>query len=137
MSRLAERQWQTEYGHSVRGALQQAKELTPAPLYETGPTSMPNHVCLACGKRPVFSTLRTSSSQEPVVLLCRSCSVDWNFYGYNTLKRIRPKSLIWQLSKWFLANPFKRYVVWNDLRRFLNWQRSMAGLRKRMKAMGR
>jgi hypothetical protein len=135
MTRLKLQRWQEPF--PTTDALKTVQALSPEPLYESGPLRQPHRVCLVCGKNPAFSALRSPSSQAVIVPLCKTCSVDWNFYGYGILKKVRPAALFFRVTKWFVANPYRRAGIWGDLVRFLQWQRRMGNLRKRMKSMGR
>ena len=59
----------------------------PEPLYETYTLSSKDKVCLVCGQVLATSVLRTTTAE--IVPLCRGCAMDWNWYGYQTQKKIK------------------------------------------------
>ncbi len=129
--------WQDQYHKRTKDALNTAENLSPEPLFESAPLPPSERVCLVCGNNPAWSALLSPGSQAPVVPLCKTCSVDWNFYGYGILKKIRPLPLLWNVTKWYLARPLQRGLVWGDLKQLLQWQRKMGNLKKTMKSLGR
>ncbi|MFL5343105.1 MAG: hypothetical protein ACJ8F7_23485 [Gemmataceae bacterium] len=96
----------------------------PEPLFEGALHR--RAVCLACGRRPARSVLRTPGRE--VVPLCADCAADWNLYGYQLLKRVRPGPLVRRLLRFKLGHPF-RGPSWpalvRDLRGFSDWAKRM------------
>lgn len=80
-------------------------DLFPEPLWET-PCFMGSNrkVCLVCGSAKAISVLRTTN--KDIFPICNKCSFNWNFYGYEIFKRIKPKKLIWNLIKFKIMHPF-------------------------------
>jgi hypothetical protein len=74
----------------------------PEPLYET--YICKKKVCLVCGSAKAKSVLRTTTTE--IFPICSGCSFGWNFYGYEILKKVKPKQLIWNLVKFKLMHPF-------------------------------
>jgi transposase-like protein len=82
-------------------------------------------VCLACGSRKAVSVLRTIDRE--VIPICKHCSFNWNFYGYEILKKIKPKKLIWNLIKFKLRHPFIGgwYSIYTQLKVMEVWSARM------------
>jgi hypothetical protein len=85
--------------------MSQFDDLFPETLFETY-SFTGNRVCLVCGSNKAESVLR--SIDRELVPLCAACSRDWNFHGYNILKKIKPKQLlqsllVYKLRHWFSA----------------------------------
>jgi hypothetical protein len=96
----------------------------PEPLFETH-LAKPK-VCLVCGRREAEMVLRTTNDE--IVPLCRDCSADWNVYGYQILRRIKPGRLIRRLLTFKLRHPFRPPSVaalWRDIDGLKNWARKM------------
>jgi hypothetical protein len=72
---------------------QRMEAMTPEPLYESFLLPSPK-VCLVCASRPANSALY--SGTRLVVPLCTDCAADWNAHGYDILKRVRPKQLVFR-----------------------------------------
>lgn len=85
-------------------------DLFPEPLWET-PCFMGSKkkICLVCGSAKATSVLRTSSTE--IFPICTGCSFNWNFYGYEIFKKIKPKKLIWSLIKFKLTHPFYDGII--------------------------
>jgi hypothetical protein len=104
----------------------------PEPLFESYYSESPNKVCFICGRRKAESFLRTTNSIE-VVPMCDPCSKDWNFYGYYTLKRIKPKKLLWNILIYKLTH-FRPswYMIYKGLKAFTDWSKRMKKFAKYM-----
>lgn len=74
----------------------------PEPLFEA--LLYDKKVCLVCGKSKASSVLRTI--EKPLIPICKGCASDWNCYGYAILKKVKPKTLILNLFKFKIMNPF-------------------------------
>ena len=114
-----------------KGYKERQEAMTPEPLFES--YYMPKrHVCLRCGKARATSLLYTPMGMRPVLPMCKDCATDWNWYGYYALKRIQPKSLIWNLIKFKFWHPFSRpsgFDLYRDIRNMLRWVRKMRHLK--------
>lgn len=111
-------------------AIDQVKEMFPTPLYESAGIEG-TRLCFVCGKKQARTALTAAGRSEPIVPLCTDCSAAWNMYGYLILRRIRPLTLLWNITKFYALNPFRRSGVWGDLKRLQAWQKRMAAMRSR------
>jgi hypothetical protein len=98
----------------------------PDPLFESGLHQ--RKVCLVCAKQPAETVLRTTTAE--IVPICRDCSIDWNIYGYEILKRIKPPQLIKGLLLFKLLHPFQQPTIMT-LRRDIGGLQSWAGKMKK------
>jgi hypothetical protein len=123
------KQIDAQYAEEQRRQLQQR---TPEPLFEA-PLDV-SKVCLRCGQQRATSLLRSAGDMQPVLPLCASCAAEWNLYGYQALKHIRPRSLLWNLAKYKLRHPFGRpstTELIRDVRNLLRWVSKMTRMRRR------
>jgi transposase-like protein len=96
----------------------------PEPLFES--TLHHRKACLVCGKNYATKVLRTTDRE--IVPVCDDCSSDWNLYGYQILKRIKPGRLIRRLMMFKLGHPFRPpswRAVGRDLRGLTEWAKKM------------
>ncbi len=95
----------------------------PEPLFEA--LLYDKKICLVCGETKASTVLRTISN--PLIPLCKTCSVEWNFYGYSILKRIKPKELIINLIKFKILHPFYGgfFSIYKDLDAIKAWSIKM------------
>jgi hypothetical protein len=99
------------------------EDLFPQPLYETT-IDANNKVCLICGKDKAIGVLRTI--QKPIIPICKECIINWNWYGYNILKKINPKTLMQNIIKYKVMHWFKIQSIircYYDLRDFQIWSK--------------
>jgi hypothetical protein len=92
----------------------------PEPLFESSVEGA--RLCLVCTKRSATGALWTVS--RPVVPLCDDCRADWNFYGYQILKRVRPTRLIWGIAKYKMLHPLQGpglTAIWRDVCGLQEW----------------
>jgi len=95
----------------------------PEPLFESHLQG--SRMCLVCARNLADSVLRTTSRE--VVPLCKDCAADWNIYGYEILRRIKPKRLIKRTLLFKLQHPFQpsaRSIV-RDIRGLQGWAAKM------------
>ena len=101
-------------------------DLFPEPLWET-PHFMGSSkkVCLVCGSAKAKSVLRTTNTE--IFPICIGCSFGWNFYGYEILKKVKPKKLLWNLIKFKLCHPFyDGYIsIYRNLKVIEAWSTKM------------
>jgi NAD-dependent SIR2 family protein deacetylase len=95
----------------------------PEPLFEA--IFYSKKVCLVCGQTKASSVLRTTDRE--LIPLCKSCSSEWNFYGYYILKKIKPKTLILNLIKFKILHPFHDNVVsiYKSMKDIQEWAKKM------------
>jgi len=96
----------------------------PEPLFESALHD--RKVCLVCARRYAKTVLRTT--EREIVPVCEDCASDWNFYGYQILKRIKPGRLVQRLLAFKLRHPFQRpslLVVWRDVAALKEWAGKM------------
>jgi hypothetical protein len=96
----------------------------PEPLFESHLHQ--RKTCLVCGERYARTVLRTTGRE--VVPLCENCSADWNIYGYQILRRIKPGPLLRRLLAFKLRHPFARpslRAIWRDIAGLQAWARRM------------
>ena len=104
---------------------QRMEAITPEPLYESFLLPSPK-VCLVCASERAHSALY--SGTRLVVPLCKECAADWNFYGYDVLKRVRSKQLVWRLARYKLLHPFSRpgpIEISRDVKEMARWAKKM------------
>jgi len=97
----------------------------PEPLYETT-FLQSRRMCLVCARKFAESVLRTTVKE--IVPLCKDCAVDWNFYGYLILKRIKPSRLIWRTLVFKILHPFQPpslRTIWQDIKNLQAWGAKM------------
>jgi len=97
----------------------------PEPLWEAHLQTKRKKLCLVCSQEWAVMALRGDNSE--IVPICKGCSADWNFYGYEILKRIKPKRLITR-TLWFkLKHPFScsLWDVWKDVQGLQKWVKKM------------
>jgi hypothetical protein len=104
----------------------------PDPLWQAN--FFGNKPCLACGNHKATSVLRTVDTE--IVPICTDCAVGWNFYGYDILKKVKPKTLIFNLFKFKLKHPFcgSVFTIYKDLKRMQAWAARMKRIMKNMSA---
>jgi len=98
----------------------------PEPLFETYCfMGSKKKVCLVCGSDKSNSVLRTTTTE--LFPLCSGCAFKWNFYGYECLKKIKPKTLLWNLIKFKLRHPFYDSIIsiYNNLKAIEAWNAKM------------
>ncbi len=92
----------------------------PEPLFESHLHQ--RKICLVCARKYAKTVLR--STDREIVPICEDCSADWNFYGYQILKRIKPgplvKGLLWFKARHLLGQPTWR-TIWRDIRLLKEW----------------
>lgn len=95
----------------------------PEPLWET--SIWHKKMCLVCAERFATNVLRTI--EKEVVPICKNCSADWNFYGYEILKKIEPKRLILKTFWFKLKNLWglSMWSVWKDVQALRQWAKKM------------
>jgi len=96
----------------------------PEPLFESG-LHQPK-ICLVCARSHATRALRTIGRE--IVPICAGCSSDWNLYGYEILKRIKPRRLIQRLLLFKLLHPFRPpswRTIFRDLGTLKEWARRM------------
>ncbi len=77
-------------------------------------------------EREATTVLRTTN--EEIVPLCGDCAADWNVYGYQILRRIKPGRLIRRLLLFKLRHPFQQpslAAIWRDVEKLQAWARKM------------
>jgi hypothetical protein len=101
----------------------------PEPLWEA--CFFGNKPCLVCGRNKATSVLRTTSVE--IAPICKDCSFNWNFYGYDALKKVKPKQLIFNLLKFKLIHPFcgSIFTIYKDLKRMQAWAAKMKRIMKK------
>jgi hypothetical protein len=117
--------WKTIDHEYAKDLAQRMEAITPEPLYESFLLPSPK-VCLVCASKPAHCALY--SGTRLIVPLCEDCAADWNFYGYDVLKRIRPKQLALRLAKYKLLHPFTRPGVMEisrDVKEMARWAKKM------------
>lgn len=100
--------------------------LFPDTLFETYVFTHGNKkVCLVCGSRKAKSVLRTITAE--IFPICGDCSFNWNFYGYEIFKKIKPKQLLWNLIKFKLTHPFYDGIIsiYKNLNVIKEWSTKM------------
>jgi hypothetical protein len=104
----------------------------PEPLWEAN--FFDNKPCLVCGNDKAVSVLRTIETE--IAPICKNCSCNWNFYGYNALKKVKPKQLIFNLIKFKLKHPFcgKIFTIYKDLKKMQAWAAKMKRIMKKYKS---
>jgi len=118
-----------EYAKDFR---QRVEAMTPEPLYESFLLPTPK-VCLICACRPAISALY--SGTRLIVPLCKECAADWNAYGYDILKRVRPKQLVLRLAKYKAIHPLGRpglIEICTDVAAMAKWSKKMKAIMKSM-----
>lgn len=96
----------------------------PEPLFEANLHQ--RKVCLVCARKHAEMVLRTTTTE--VVPICGDCSIDWNIYGYEILRRIKPGPLVKRLLWFKLAHPFQApslRAIWRDLDGLKAWAAKM------------
>jgi len=96
----------------------------PEPLFEANLHQ--RKVCLVCARKQAEMVLRTTTTE--VVPICGDCSIDWNIYGYEILKRIKPAQLVKRLLLFKLLHPFQRpsmRAIWRDIDGLKVWAAKM------------
>ena len=96
----------------------------PDPLFEANLHQ--RKLCLVCARRYAQSVLRTTTAE--IVPICADCSADWNLYGYEILKRIKPPQLIKRLVQFKLSHPFQGpspLTIWRDINALKGWAAKM------------
>lgn len=83
-------------------------DLFPDTLFESC-VCYENKICLVCGSAKAISTLRTTTIT--IFPICRNCSFNWNVYGYEVFKKIKPKKLILNIIKFKLTHPFFDSII--------------------------
>jgi hypothetical protein len=124
--------WKTIDHEYAKDFLERMEALTPEPLYESVLLPTPK-VCLVCACRPAHSALYAGT--RLIVPLCKDCAADWNAYGYDTLKRVRPKELVWRLAKYKALHPFRRpglAEIYKDVAAMAQWSKKMKAIMKGM-----
>jgi len=98
-------------------------DLFPDPLFES--YVIGNKVCLACGSAKAKTALRTVTAE--IIPICGNCSFNWNFYGYEILKNIKPKILICNLIKFKIKHPFygNPIIIYRGLKVMEEWSIKM------------
>ena len=84
--------------------------------------------------RPAHSALYAGT--RLIVPLCQECAADWNAYGYDILKRVRPKQLVWRLAKYKALHLFGRPTlkeIYRDVAAMAQWSKKMKAIMKSMK----
>ena len=126
--------WKTSDYQYAKDFVQRMEEITPEPLYESYLLPSPK-VCLTCARGPAHSGLY--SGPRLVVPICKECAADWNFHGYDLLKKVRPKQLLLRLANYKLFHLFSRpgpVEISRDLKEMARWAKKMkvilAGLAK-------
>ncbi len=124
--------WKTIDHEYARDFLERVEAMTPEPLYESFLLSSPK-VCLVCACRPAYSALY--SGTRLIVPLCVECAADWNAYGYDILKRVRPKQLVLRLAKYKALHLFGRpglMEIYKDVAVMAQWSKKMKAILKGM-----
>ena len=113
--------WRGEYKRSTDDSLKRVEWMFPEPLYESAPIQE-DRLCLVCGSNPAHSVLRTPTKPDAIVPLCKDCSVDWNFYGYDIFKKIngRGTTVLVVTHDQDLTKAARRRVLRLEHRRFCN-----------------
>ncbi len=109
-------------------------DLFPEPLFESPYFAHgTRRICLVCGSAKAETTLRTVTTE--IFPICGNCSFNWNFYSYDSLKKIKPKQLMWNLAKFKLLHPFydNPITIYKSLKRIKRWSTKMAAYMKRRK----
>ena len=98
--------WQQRDAEFAKDYAARMDDLMPEPLFESFdlPTAK---VCLRCGQRQAVSILCSSTTMQPVLPLCATCAAEWNFGGYQILKGMDPKKLLWRLMMYKVKRPFR------------------------------
>ena len=102
----------------------------PEPLFESTHLTKPK-VCLVCGKKQAKTVLR--NTERDVCPLCVDCSANWNFHGYDILKRVKPLYLLWNIYKFKVMHPFQvsPLTIWADVKSLQQWGKHMKQFRIR------
>ena len=117
--------WKTIDHEYAMDFAQRMEEMTPEPLYESFFLPSPK-VCLVCGRRPANSALY--SGVRLVVPLCKECAADWNVHGYDILKKVKPKQLVVQLTKYKAMHLWRRpglIEILKDVTAMARWSKKM------------
>jgi hypothetical protein len=95
----------------------------PEPLFESH--LQDERMCLVCARNLASSVLRTPSKE--IVPLCSSCATDWNIYGYNILRRIKPGRLLKRAVLFKLRHPLRPSIrtITRDIKSLQNWAAKM------------
>lgn len=103
----------------------------PEPLYESYHFAHRPRMCLVCAKNEASSVLRTVDRE--VVPICAKCSAEWNFHGYEILKRIRPGRLACRALLFQLLHPRSSLLAtWRDAQALRRWAEKMKRWMKRI-----
>jgi hypothetical protein len=124
--------WKTIDHEYAKDFIQRVEAMTPEPLYESSLLPTPK-ACLVCGRRRAQSALYAGT--RLVVPLCKDCAADWNAYGYDILKKVRPKQLVWRLAKYKAFHPFSRpglAEIYRDVAAMAQWSKKMKAIMKGM-----
>ena len=117
--------WKTIDHEYAKDFAQRMEAMTPEPLYESFLLPSPK-VCLVCGRQPANSALY--SGTRLVVPLCKQCAADWNVYGYDILKKVKPKQLVVQLTKYKAMHLWRRpglIEIVRDVAAMVRWSKKM------------
>jgi len=82
-------------------------------------------MCLVCARALAGSVLRTTNRE--VVPLCQDCATDWNIYGYEILKRIKPMRLLKRTVLFKLRHPLRPSLrtILRDIKGLQDWAGKM------------
>jgi hypothetical protein len=124
--------WKTIDHEYAKDFAQRMEAITPEPLYESFLLPTPK-VCLVCACQPANSALY--SGTRLVVPLCKQCAAAWNVHGYDILKRMKPKQLVVQLTKYKAVHLFSRpglIEILRDVAALAKWSKKMKIIMKGM-----
>ncbi len=105
-------------------------DLFPETLYEANLHNT-KKVCLVCGSGKAETILRTIDRE--VAPICKNCGSDWNFYGYEIFKKIKPKTLIQNILKYKVFNIFGSQSLWKTYKDIQIFQKWSIGMKKWLK----
>lgn len=97
----------------------------PDPLYESFYNAS-GKFCFLCGKKSHSCLYRKTT---PLIPLCKCCSSDWNFHGYEILKRIKIQKLLLFKLKYMLRKPSFLSLIKN-IHELRNWIKDVKTYKK-------
>lgn len=126
--------WKAADHEYARDFAERVDAITPEPLYESPHLPSPK-VCLVCAGAPASSALY--SATKLIVPLCKDCSADWNFHGYDLLKRTKPQQLLLRLAKYKLFHPLTPpgvIEISRDVAELARWGKKMKAILASLKS---
>jgi hypothetical protein len=87
-------------------------------------------MCYLCYRDASSALFRGTDSLVP---LCQKCAADWNFHGYEILKKINPTHLVFHLLLFKLRHPFEFPSFFNlylSLKQLIDWTENIKKWKK-------